>query len=99
MKGGSPAHVALTKIVKDKRLLKDMKQCCLGVATTMLEVYHSLYLKYLPKIQHFSYEIMVAGTQLAALDHNKNVQRNHVSYICNVRIPIETAHFLCFVYY
>ena len=99
MKGGPPAHVALTKIVKDKRLLKDMKQRCLGVATTMLEVYNSLYLKYLSNIQRFSYEKMVAGTQLAALDHKKNVQRNHVSYIYNVRIPIETAHFLCFGYY
>lgn len=78
MKAGSPSHKALVKIVKNKRILNDLRQCYYGVTTTMLEVYHSLYLKYLPKIQHFSHDMMIAGTQLAALDHNKNVERNQV---------------------
>lgn len=78
LKASSPAHQALSKIVKDKRITTDLKLCSQGVTTTMLEVYHSLYLKYLPKIQHFSFETMVAGTQLAALDHNRNVERNQV---------------------
>ena len=43
--------------------------------TGELEVYHSLLLKYCPKREHFSFKGMVARTELAALDHNSNVNR------------------------
>lgn len=51
LKQGSPAHKALLKIVKDKCLLGNLQQCAGCVTTTLMEVYHSLYLKYLPKKQ------------------------------------------------
>ena len=41
----------------------------------MLEVFHSMLLKYAPKRQEFSYQQMQARLQLAALDHNRNVNR------------------------
>ena len=40
-----------------------------------LEQYHSVLLKYAPKREHFSFNGMVARTQLAMLDHNAHVQR------------------------
>ena len=40
-----------------------------------MEQYHSVLLKYAPKREHFSYNGMVARTQLAVLDHNSNVHR------------------------
>ncbi|KAL9975035.1 hypothetical protein ACROYT_G012151 [Oculina patagonica] len=72
---GSAAHNALVEVIKDKRLLKDMEHLTKCVHTTLLEVYHSMYLKYLPKQMHFTHECMSKGTMLAALDHNKNVNR------------------------
>ena len=36
----------------------------------MLEVYHSLYKKWIPKSTHFSFRGMVARSQLAAIDFN-----------------------------
>ena len=35
-----------------------------------LEVYHSLYNKWVPKSSHFSYRGMIARSQLAAIDFN-----------------------------
>ncbi|ESO94791.1 hypothetical protein LOTGIDRAFT_161042 [Lottia gigantea] len=43
-----------------------------------LEVFHSMMLKYLPKRQEFDFACMMARTQLAALDHNHNVDREIV---------------------
>ena len=40
-----------------------------------MEQYHSVLLKYAPKCEHFSYNGMVALTQLALVDHNSNVHR------------------------
>ncbi|KAJ7384964.1 hypothetical protein OS493_018652 [Desmophyllum pertusum] len=39
-----------------------------------------MYLKYLPKLTHFSHEVMMHGTMLAALDHNKNANRQQAVY-------------------
>lgn len=75
---GSAPHKALVNVVKDKRLLKDLEHLVKCVHTTSLEIYHSMYLKYLPKLTHFSHEVMMHGTMLAALDHNKNANRQQV---------------------
>ena len=48
------------------------------VNTTMLEVFHVLKIAYLPKKIFSGIEKMIAGTQIAALDHNHNVNREHV---------------------
>ena len=81
LKPGSAAHTALVNIVKDKLLLKDIVHLTQFVHTTALEIYHSLYLKYLPKMTHFTHDVMTAGSMLAALDHNFNVNRPQVSKI------------------
>ncbi|KAK1906064.1 putative chemoreceptor glutamine deamidase CheD 1 [Dissostichus eleginoides] len=59
---GSPAHDALTKVVKNQQIIADLKYCALYCHTGHLEVYHSLINKYVPKRQHFSYEGMACRT-------------------------------------
>ena len=39
--------------------------------TGILEIYHSLYNKWAPKRQHFSYPGMLARSQLAIMDFNE----------------------------
>ena len=43
-----------------------------------LEVFHSLKIRYLPKNIFFEQDKMIAGAQLAALDHNHNIERSQV---------------------
>lgn len=76
LKKGSPSHEALKSVVLDKKLLKDISKLSQFCHTGILEVYHSLLLKYCPKRQQFSYKGMIARTQLEALDHNNNVGRS-----------------------
>ena len=64
------AFIVLQKIVLDKTLLTDLKNLTSFSHTGDLEVYHSLYNKWVPKSTHFSYEGMIARTQLAVLDFN-----------------------------
>ena len=59
-----------------------------NVYTTYLEVYHSVRVRYLPKSSFFEAEKMLAGSQLAALDHNNSVGREQV---CHLR------HYLLYV--
>ncbi|XP_063060604.1 uncharacterized protein LOC134453783 [Engraulis encrasicolus] len=77
---GSEGHQALVTTVKDKRLLKDLEHLTKCIHTTSLEVYHSMYLKYLPKRTHFGYDVMVHASMLAALDHNNNANREQAVY-------------------
>ena len=72
----SGAHKALKSVVLDKRLLTDMDKLTDFCHTGQLEVYHSMLLKYAPKREHFHYGGMQARLQLAALDHNHNVDRD-----------------------
>ncbi len=46
--------------------------------SNLFQVYHSIYLKYLPKRTHFGYDVMIHASMLAALDHNNNVNREQV---------------------
>jgi hypothetical protein len=71
----SPAPLALKKVVLDKKLLKDIVKLSDFCHTGALEVYHSMLLKYAPKRLHFNYAGMRARLQLAAIDHNYNVDR------------------------
>ena len=70
IKPDSEAFLVLQKIVFDKTLLGDMKHLTNFSHTGMLEVYHSLYNKWIPKSTHFSFRGMVARSQLAAIDFN-----------------------------
>ena len=73
LKPDSPALLPLEKVVKNKALLSDLKYLRNFNHTGSLEVYHSLYNKYCPKRLHFSYEGMIARSQLAVLDFNSGV--------------------------
>ena len=75
LKKGSPSHEAVKSVVFDKKLFKDIYKLSQFCHTGILEVYHSLLLKYCPK----SYKGMIARTQLAALDHNNNVHRSQAT--------------------
>ena len=56
LKPGSSAHELLKSIVFDPKILKALEKLTLFCHTGPLEVAHSLYLKYCPKRQHFSYK-------------------------------------------
>ena len=66
----SEAFVVLQNIILDKTLLSDLKHLTNFSHTGSLEVYHSSYNKLLPKSTHFSYQGMIARSQLAAIDFN-----------------------------
>ena len=70
---GTPAHNALKSIIKDKRLLNDLKYFIKFKHTGNLEVFHSVLLKYCPKRLHFSHIGMVARTQLAVMHFNGTI--------------------------
>ena len=63
----------LKVVIASKRLIKDLKYLCDFNHTGTLEIYHSLYNKYCPKRLSFSYEGMVARSQLAVMDHNSSI--------------------------
>ena len=73
-----PAHKALKSVITNNQLVSDMKKMNENIFTTYLEVFHSLKIRYLPKSIFFEQEKMVAGMQLAALDHNNNINRDQV---------------------
>ena len=67
----SEAYEALQNIVLDAKVLKDLNYLNKFCHTGVLEVYHSLYNKWAPKRQHFSYQGMLARSQLAIMDFNQ----------------------------
>ena len=77
---GSLAHEKLIKIVTQPMLVADLEKLTNQVNTTLLEVFHSVKVRYLPKSIFFQMEKMIAGTQLAALDHNHSINREQVSF-------------------
>ena len=66
----SESFKALQEILFSSKLLSDLKHLTRFSHTGSLEVYHSLYNKWLPKSYHFSYEGMIAHSQLASVDFN-----------------------------
>ena len=81
MKRDSVAHQEFKKIILHFNVKKDLLQMAGGVHTTLLEVYHSVITKYLPKIYHFEFDRMEVGTMLAALDNNYNTGRDQKKMI------------------
>lgn len=73
LKLNSPSFLSLEKVVTDKSLVADLAYLTNFSHTGTLEVYHSLYNKYCPKRLHFSYQGMIARSQLAVLDFNSGV--------------------------
>lgn len=79
LKPGSPPHEALTKILRDTRLLKDIQMATYAMHTGGLECYHNMLLKYCSKRLGFSHEGMLMRTELAVLDHNFGLGRKQAA--------------------
>ena len=75
LKIGSAEYVALKKIVLHPKVAKVLAKPSEFCHTGVLEVFHSMLLKYCPKREYFSYKRMKARSQLAAIDNNDNVGR------------------------
>ncbi|XP_076128018.1 uncharacterized protein LOC143109247 [Alosa pseudoharengus] len=73
----SAAFRALKELVLEKTLLRDLRQMALFKHTGSLEAFHNVTLKYAPKRLHFTYDSMRARTELAIMDYNVNVGRQH----------------------
>ena len=95
LKPGSQAHIALEEVVLNKKLLKDLAKLTDFCHTGKIEVYHSMMLKYASKREHYSYQGMVARTQLAALDNNANTGRSQAVIKSGERAG-EARYKLCF---
>ena len=78
LKFGSPSHEALKSVVMNSGLVKDVAKLNENLFTTHLEVFHALKIRYIPKSIFFEQEKMIAGVELAALDHNLNINRGQV---------------------
>ena len=81
---GSAAHEKLAKIISEKSLVVDLEHMTEQVNATLLEIFHAKKVSYLPKSTFFRMEKMVAGTQIAALDHNNNINRSQVSKFLSI---------------
>ena len=77
LKESSFVYSALKKIVLYKRLPNDLKYLTDFNHTGTLEVCHSFYNKYSPKLLHFSYPGMIARVQLVVSDFNSGVGLAH----------------------
>ena len=75
LKKGSPAFIALQKILEDKRRLADVSKLTDFCHTGSLENLHSLMTMLCPKRVHFFFDSMHARTQLAMIHHNYNLHR------------------------
>ena len=75
------SYYRFLSILLQRQLVTDLAKMNEGIYTTLLEIYHSVKIRYLPKSIFFSMEKMIAGTQLAVLDHNHNVDREQVIYL------------------
>eukprot|EP00079_Xenopus_tropicalis_P032068 XP_017945839.1 PREDICTED: uncharacterized protein LOC108645280 [Xenopus tropicalis] len=78
-----PAYSTLVAILNSKQLMKDITQIEKFCHTGDLENYHSKVLKYRPKRIAFKLDSMYARTMLAALSHNKNVDRPQATVHCS----------------
>ncbi|OCT99048.1 hypothetical protein XELAEV_18004848mg [Xenopus laevis] len=76
---GSSMFEHFKEIITSRRFLKDLSYLSHFCHTGELEVYHSNMLKYRSKRHHYYMDGMIARTQIGALDHNFNVQRQQAT--------------------
>ena len=92
---GSPPHEALKKVILQSQLVKDMKKMSENASTSALEIFHALKIRYLPKSIFFEKEKMIAGTEIAVMDHNFNVGREQVDFFLIMRASEITFEINC----
>ncbi|KAM3940084.1 uncharacterized protein RB166_000078 [Leptodactylus fuscus] len=71
----SSAYRRLREIVLNPSLQKDLKRVSYFCQADALDVFHNTCRKYGPRQFHYHMDGEVARTQMAVLDHNRNVQR------------------------
>ena len=71
IKPNTEAFTVLQGILLDPKFLSELKYLTQFSHTGVLEVFHSLYNRWAPKRQHFSYSGMLARSQLAIMDFNQ----------------------------
>ena len=80
----------ISVVLSSKRLIKDLKYLCDFNHTGTLEIYHFLYNKHCPKRLSFSYEGMVARSQLT---HNSSIGLKQVKPLKNEAIAAHRSRF------
>ena len=65
--------LVLKQIVLDKKMINDLVYFVKFKLSGDLECYHNLLIKYCPKRLSFTFEGMVAWTQVTVLDHNDSI--------------------------
>lgn len=78
LKGATPPHDALIKIVMDKHLLRKIPYYLHCRSTAELENFHNVILKYASKRHSYGPLTYNARNELAAIDHNAHCEREVV---------------------
>ncbi|OCT58545.1 hypothetical protein XELAEV_18001994mg [Xenopus laevis] len=79
IKKSDPAYESLLTIFNDPRFDKDIEHLQCFCHTGAIEVFHSKTTSFRPKRLHFKMDAMEARTKLAALSHNRNVNRKQAT--------------------
>ncbi|XP_058628472.1 uncharacterized protein LOC131538581 isoform X2 [Onychostoma macrolepis] len=72
LRAGTPAFCRLEKVLRNKRILKDVEKLSPHHQTSSLEAFHSVILRFAPKNIVFSFLGMLCRFYLAALHFNEN---------------------------
>ena len=75
----TPTFTAVEKIVNKKKTWTDLQRCTEFRHSDNLEVYRAVYLKFCTKRLHFSFEGMIARTELAILHFNSSVTESYAT--------------------
>ncbi|XP_067312606.1 uncharacterized protein [Pseudorasbora parva] len=75
LRAGTPAFFRLEKILRNKRILKDVEKLSPHHQTSSLEAFHRVILRFAPKNVSFSFLGMLCRLYLAALYFNENAGR------------------------
>uniref|UniRef100_A0A6I8PVW7 Uncharacterized protein n=2 Tax=Xenopus tropicalis TaxID=8364 RepID=A0A6I8PVW7_XENTR len=81
IKKDSFAHRKLAEIMHSRSVTKDIPHLSQYCQNGEINFYHSNTLKYRPKQNRFFMGGMTARTQLAAIDHNQNIQRQRIHMV------------------
>lgn len=79
-----PAYQHVKEIMTDKTLLEDLSHITVLCHKGQLDLFHSLFLKYVPARTCFQLDALEARTKLAALAHNYNTRRVHLAGRCRI---------------
>ncbi|XP_069822714.1 uncharacterized protein [Dendropsophus ebraccatus] len=79
-----PAYQHLKEIMTDKMLLEDLNHITVLCHQGQMDLFHSLFLKYVPERTRFQPDALEVRTKLATLAYNYNTQRVHMAVRCRI---------------